>query len=140
MPCSHSHLKRLSCIVEPEAPQSQKLSSPAQPAANRSQGGASDHDPDSDAASESDCDEEPEEDTRVVLKLQCSKGVLNLRTRTQGAMSNLFAAFKAQAKSKGWIQDVQMPMKFVFEGDPLTGKETAESLDLEGDEILEVRW
>ena len=56
-------------------------------------------------------------------------------------MRNLFDAFKGQAKNKGWIQDTQITnMKFVFEGDPLTGNETAESLDLEGGEIVEVRW
>lgn len=114
----------------------------ALPAANRSQGQAPGQDQDSDAESEakSDCNEELEVDKRVILKLQCSNGTLQLRTRTQSALASLFAAFKVQAEGRGWIQDTQIPMKFVFEGDPLTGNETAESLDLEGDEIIEVQW
>ena len=112
-------------------------SSQAQPAAIRSQDSASASDSDE---GPDDC-QEPEEEVKVVLKLQCSHGTLNLRTRTQTAMRNLFEAYKAQAKQKGWISDIQAPnIKFMFEGETLAGNETAESLDLEGDEIIEVRW
>lgn len=133
---------QLSCIrvcfaadaVEFEARQP---SSHVQPAANRPQNSASDSETDK----ASDDEEEPEEEVKVVLKLQCSLGTLNLRTRTQTAMRNLFEAYKTQAKQKGWISDTQAPnIKFMFEGETLAGNETAESLDLEGDEIIEVRW
>ena len=105
--------------------------------ATTSQNSASAIDSDED---QDDCTE-PEEEVKVVLKLQCSHGTLNLRTRTQTAMRNLFEAYKAQAKQRGWISDTQAPnVKFMFEGETLAGNETADSLDLEGDEIIEVRW
>ena len=59
----------------------------------------------------------------------------------QVPLRNLFGAFKAQAKQKGWLSDQDASkVKFVFEGDPLSEDETVEGLDVEGDEIIEVRW
>lgn len=39
-------------------------------------------------------------------------------------------------RRQGWLQPDQV-FKFMFDGDALSGSETAASLDLEGDEVIE---
>ena len=60
----------------------------------------------SDSDDGSDAEEEAEEETRVVLKLQCSRGTLQLRTKTQNQMHILFETFRGQAKNNGGMGSI----------------------------------
>ena len=83
---------------------------------------------------------EPEDD-KVVLTLQCAAGKLQLRIGREMAFSKLFDIYKQQASNKGWLTaDKSSNVKFVFDGDRLSGNETATQLDLENDDIIEVKW
>lgn len=116
-------------------PAAREATSHAQPAARRSSGN------DSDSDSNTSTDAPAVEDAKVILKLQCSRGTFKLRTKMQNPMQSLFEAFKTQAKQKGWLSDQDAPkVRFIFDGDSLSENDTAEGLDMEGDEIIEVRW
>jgi hypothetical protein len=46
----------------------------------------------------------------------------------------------AACSSQGWIASPDAPVKFIFDGDPVDPDETPEGLDLEGEEMIEVRF
>ena len=41
---------------------------------------------------------------------------------------------------QGWLTSLDAPIKFIFDGDQVDPDETPEGLDLEGEEMIEVRF
>ena len=102
-------------------------------------------DSEADAEDNDDSDAEeptPEpEDDKVVLTMQCASGKLQLRIGRDMAFSKMFDIYKMQAGKKGWLPaNKAASVKFVFDGDRLSGNETATQLDLDNDDIIEVTW
>ena len=101
---------------------------------------------DEDAAGGADSQEgaplpELEDDSKVVLLLQSKEGKISLRISKQAALSKLFEPYKQQAIQKGWLPPAKASsVKFAFDGDRLSGTETAEGLDCDNDDIIEVMW
>ena len=82
-----------------------------------------------------------EDDGKVVLLLQSQQGKISLRISKQAPLSKLFEPYKQQAIQKGWLPSAKAAsVKFTFDGDRLSGTETAEGLDCDNNEIIEVRW
>ena len=64
-----------------------------------------------------------------------------MRISKQAALSKLFEPYKQQAIQKGWLLPAKAAsVKFTFEGERLSGTETAEGLDCDDNEIIEVTW
>lgn len=84
---------------------------------------------------------ELEDDNKVVLLLQSKEGRVSLRISKQAALSKLFEPYKQQAIQKGWLLPAKASsVKFEFDGDRLSGTETAEGLDCDDNDIIEVKW
>ncbi|KAL3145515.1 hypothetical protein ABBQ32_003339 [Trebouxia sp. C0010 RCD-2024] len=84
---------------------------------------------------------ELEDDSKVVLLLQSKEGKIPLRISKQAALSKLFEPYKQQAIQKGWLPPAKASsVKFTFDGDRLSGTETAEGLDCDDNDIIEVMW
>ena len=82
-----------------------------------------------------------EDDGKVVLLLQSQQGKISLRISKQAPLSKLFEPYKQQAMQKGWLPSAKAAsVKFVFDGDRLSGTETAEGLDCDNSDIIEVKW
>ena len=82
-----------------------------------------------------------EDDGKVVLLLQSKEGKISLRISKQAPLSKLFEPYKQQAIHKGWLPPGKAAsVKFIFDGDKLSGTETAEGLDCDNNEIIEVKW
>lgn len=80
-------------------------------------------------------------DDKIVLKMQSKDGQLQLRIGKQTALSKLFESYKQQAIKKGWLPAAKAPsVSFVFDGDTLSGTETAEGADCDHNDIIEVKW
>jgi len=76
---------------------------------------------------------------KIQLKLRCKPGTVLLKVAYQEGFTKMFDEFKEEAKKKGWLTGDET-LRFVFDGDVLAGKDTAEGLDLDGDEVIEVQW
>ena len=84
---------------------------------------------------------EAEDDGKVVLLLQSREGKISLRISRQAALSKLFEPYKQQAIQKNWLPPAKAScVKFTFDGDTLSGIETAEGLECENNDIIEVNW
>lgn len=82
-----------------------------------------------------------EDDGKVVLLLQSKDGKIPLRISKQAPLSKLFEPYKKQAIEKGWLPSAKAAsVKFDFDGDRLSGTETAEGLDCEDNDIIGVTW
>ena len=82
-----------------------------------------------------------EDDGKVVLLLQSQQGKVSLRISKQAPLSKLFELYKQQAIQKGWLPSAKAASaKFEFDGDRLSGTETAEGLDCDNNDIIEARW
>lgn len=82
-----------------------------------------------------------EDDGKVVLLLQSKEGKISLRISKQAPLSKLFEPYKKQAIQKGWLPSAKAPsVRFDFDGDRLSGTETAEGLDCDDNDIIEVKW
>lgn len=82
-----------------------------------------------------------EDDGKVVLLLQSKDGKIPLRISKQAPLSKLFEPYKKQAIQKGWLPSAKAAsVKFDFDGDRLSGTETAEGLDCDNDDIIGVMW
>ena len=77
----------------------------------------------------------------MVLLLQSQQGKISLRISKQAPLSKLFEPYKQQAIQKGWLLPAKAAsVQFVIDGDRLSGTETAEGLDCENNDIIEVKW
>ena len=84
---------------------------------------------------------EAEDDGKVVLLLQSREGKISLRISKQAPLSKLFEPYKQQAIQKNWLPPAKASsVNFTFDGDTLSGTETAEGLDCDNNEIIEVTW
>lgn len=82
-----------------------------------------------------------EDDSKVVLLMQSKEGKVPIRIGKQAALSKLFEPYKQQAVSKGWLPAAKTSaVMFSFDGDRLSGTETAEGLDLDNDDVIDVKW
>ena len=98
-------------------------------------------DSDDDAASDTDAPAPEPEDDKVVLSMQSKEGKLNLRIGRQTALSKLFDSYKQQAIKKGWLPAAKATLvRFLWDDDKLSGTETAEGIDCDNNDIIEVRW
>ena len=97
---------------------------------------------DSNAGSEGDvASPDAADNGKVVLMLQCKEGKMPMRISKQKALSKLFEPFKQHAIQKGWLPNAKAgAVKFMFDGDKIGGSETAEGLDCDNDDIIEVQW
>jgi hypothetical protein len=115
----------------------------------RKRGGGGDSETESESSLDSDDYDDEDEDgvgdgdgdggREIQLKLRCKPGTILLKVAYQEGFNKMFDDFKEEAKKKGWLTGDET-LKFVFDGDVLAGKVTAEGLDLDGDEVIEVQW
>ncbi len=81
------------------------------------------------------------DDDKVILKMQSKDGKVSLRIGKQMALSRLFEIYKQQAIQKGWLPpEKASSVRFMFDGDNLSGNETVEGLDCDNGDIIEVKW
>ena len=111
-------------------------------AAPEPQGGYESNDSEADGNNEEASPEPaPADDGKVVISMQSTKGKLQLRIGQQTALSKLFDLYKQQAIKKSWLPDDKLSsVRFWFDGDRLSGTETASGLDLDNNDIIEVKW
>ncbi len=84
---------------------------------------------------------EVEDDDKVVLTMQSKEGKLQLRIGRQVGLKKLFDIYKEQAVKKEWLPAAKTSsVRFVWDGDQLTGTETAEDIDCDNGDIIEVKW
>lgn len=112
----------------------------------RKRGGGGDSETESESSLDSanyDDDEDGDGDgsggRKIQLKLRCKPGTILIKVGYKEGFAKMFDEFEEEAKKKGWMTGGET-LKFVFDGDVLAGKDTAEGLDLDGDEVIEVRW
>ncbi|DBA84877.1 hypothetical protein WJX77_000302 [Trebouxia sp. C0004] len=80
-------------------------------------------------------------DDKTVLKMQSKDGKVSLRIGKQVALSKLFEIYKQLAIKKGWLlPEKASAVRFMFDGDNLSGNETVEGLDCDNGDIIEVKW
>lgn len=80
-------------------------------------------------------------DVKITLKIKSSEHPegLKMRIGMHQPFSRLFAAYKAAGEDAGWLSE-GTAVTFKFDGERLGSKETPESLDLEGDEVIDACW
>lgn len=80
----------------------------------------------------------PESDAKVLLVCKTQRhGTVKLRLRKGDPMSKLFSAFQLHAERRGWVKE-GAEMRFEFDGERLSGKETPASLEAEDDDVIDV--
>lgn len=80
-----------------------------------------------------------EEEQKVQLVVQCKDHKKTMQMSTSKPLQRLFDAWKKFAEEEGWIE-ADTKLRFVFDGDPLSGEETPAELSLEAEDVIEVMW
>ncbi|EFN56709.1 hypothetical protein CHLNCDRAFT_144092 [Chlorella variabilis] len=76
---------------------------------------------------------------RISLKLRSAHaGEKVMRMRREDPFSKLFAAYRSWAAEAGHISSADAALRFLFDGDQLGPGQTPASLELEGDECIDV--
>jgi hypothetical protein len=72
------------------------------------------------------------------FRLPGDKQVLKLKVPKAAPLQQAMDAFAAAAAERGWVP-AGAAMRYEFDGDRLTGKETAEGNDMDNDDLVDVR-
>ncbi|DBA89840.1 TPA: hypothetical protein ACH3X2_004704 [Trebouxia sp. C0005] len=128
-------------IVEDLSPERAPPIIPRRPTAQPEPQIHTDSDSDNSSGSNDDAALPQADDNKIILKMQSRDGNLSLRIGRQLALSKLFEIYKQQAIQKGWLPpEKASSVRFVFDGDNLSGNETVEGLDCDNGDIIEVKW
>lgn len=98
-------------------------------------------DSDNSSGSDDDATLQQTNDGKIVLKMQSKDGKVLLRIGRQMAFSKLFEMYKKLAIQKACLPpEKASAVIFIFDGEDLSGNETAEGLDCDNGDIIEVKW